>query len=301
MTQFLGPEGIGNLLGMPWRELSPEVQRLAPTLNLEFVRLSPEARDRLILGELTLPTPSSVLEEDRAQHWENYWASILTEWKKTGRSTSLVPAFLKNVEPPVRLFGEWIMSYDCAFVWHIQRIILTHLATRYLRGHERICEYGCGSGFNLVELRALLGPDTGLIGLERSPSAGELVNKLDFPCVDFDFFDPHDHLFCSGAVLTMGALEQLGDRFEPFLQFLLSGAKPSICVHVEPVLELYDEGLLFDWLAAQYHRRRGYLSGFLPRLHQLESEGRIELIEVHRTRFGARHNDGFSWIVWRPK
>jgi hypothetical protein len=104
----------------------------------------------------------------------------------------------------------------------------------------------------------------------------------------------------NSAVFTSGSIEQLSGRFEAFLQFLLKRS-PTICVHVEPTVELYDEDNLVDYLAMKFHRKRGYTIGFLPRLQHLQSEGKIELLKVKRLYFGSFFMEGFTCIVWRPR
>ncbi len=52
----------------------------------------------------------------------------------------------------------------------------------------------------------------------------------------------------NAAVITVHALEQIGDRFEPILQSLLA-SQPTRVVHYEPIIEYYDEGNTLDYLA----------------------------------------------------
>ena len=99
--------------------------------------------------------------------------------------------------------------------------------------------------------------------------------------------------------LRNSALEQVGPRHEPFVDFLLE-RKPSICVNMEPLVDLYDGKQLIDYLAIRYHRKRGYLEGFLPRLEELRSQGRIEILETRRFFFGSLFHEGYSYVAWRP-
>jgi hypothetical protein len=69
---------------------------------------------------------------------------------------------------------------------------------------------------------------------------------------------------------------------------------------MEPLLDLYDQDNLVDYLAVRFHTFRGYLSGFLPRLRQLEAEKRIEILKVQRMNFGSLYHEGYSFVVWRP-
>ena len=101
-----------------------------------------------------------------------------------------------------------------------------------------------------------------------------------------------------GAV-TVLAMEQLGRSWGPFLDYLLA-KRPSVCVHLEPLFELYDSNNLLDWLAMSYHRKRGYLEGFLPAVRKLETEGRADIIDVRRLYFGSFMHEGYSVLVWRP-
>ena len=101
-------------------------------------------------------------------------------------------------------------------------------------------------------------------------------------------------------MLTFGALEQVGGRFGPFIDYVL-GQRPAVCLHIEGFVELYEPRDLFDYLAARYHRRRGYLEGLLPHLQQLERSGEVEILSVHRHRAGVYSNDTYSHVAWRPR
>ena len=102
------------------------------------------------------------------------------------------------------------------------------------------------------------------------------------------------------VVLTFGTIEQLAGQFEAFLQFLLRRS-PTLCISLEPTIELYDQDDLIDYLAVKFHRKRGYTEGYLTRLQELEREGRLELLAVKRLFFGSLCMEGFSYIIWRPR
>ena len=94
-------------------------------------------------------------------------------------------------------------------------------------------------------------------------------------------------------------MEQLGSRYQPFLEYLLEN-RPQICVHLEPIVELYREGNPLDQAAIRYHERRGYLAGFLTTLKTLEASGKISLLKVQRLFFGGFYHEGYSVVVWKP-
>jgi hypothetical protein len=118
---------------------------------------------------------------------------------------------------------------------------------------------------------------------------------------NFDMFSPRrDVLFPPGsAAITMASMEQLNTKYENFLNYLMAH-KPSICLHLEPLIELYDKDDLFDHLAFQYHRKRGYLNGFLTSLRNLEAEGKLSILDVRRLFFGSMFHEGYSIVIWRP-
>ena len=74
---------------------------------------------------------------------------------------------------------------------------------------------------------------------------------------------------------------------DPILNFFIS-KKPNICVHTEPVIELYDkENNLSDILAAKFQDKRGYTSGLISKLNNLEEEGKIEILTIKRPYFSS--------------
>ena len=73
----------------------------------------------------------------------------------------------------------------------------------------------------------------------------------------------------NSAVMTVGGMEQLGHEFGAFLQYLLKES-PEICVHIEPIYELYDQDTLSDYLAARYSDRVAELQKLLAEARKLD-------------------------------
>jgi hypothetical protein len=117
----------------------------------------------------------------------------------------------------------------------------------------------------------------------------------------FDMFSPDRRLeLPSGSgVFMVGALEQLGPNFQPFLGYLLA-QRPKIVVQVNHFTELYDTDDLLDYLALRFEKKRKYLEGYLPALESLSRQGKVEILSVRRVRFGSLYHDGYSFVVWRP-
>ena len=100
-------------------------------------------------------------------------------------------------------------------------------------------------------------------------------------------------------MFTFGALEQCGGDFGLFIDYLVEKS-PNICIHVEGLDELYDQSQLFDYLGYEYNKNRNYLTGLVDYLKDLEADSKINILKIHRHKFGSRYNDTLSYVVWQP-
>ncbi len=179
------------------------------------------------------------------------------------------------------------------------------LFRKYFREIHSVFEFGCGTGLNLLHIARIF-PNKPLLGLDWSQASCEIINKLgksqkiNLKGIRFDMYhpDPTVNLTQNDGVLTIGALEQLGSNFEPFLSFLREKS-PKICIHFETMDELYTNPTISDYLIKRYSQVRNYLNGFLTALRKIEDDGMAEILQVQRT-FGGQYHEGYSFVVWRP-
>ena len=88
-------------------------------------------------------------------------------------------------------------------------------------------------------------------------------------------------------------------NLDKFIKYILE--QPiSLCIHVEPIIELYNENNLFDYLAIKFQGKRGYTKGLLPYLQKLESNKIIDILKIKRLYFGNLMMEGYNYIIWRP-
>lgn len=295
-------------VGCAEAELPPDLRARIAASDFRYSPLTPDERDRTILevlkridgGEL------SRVGEHRQEIWEKGWEENLEAFAAEGFNLeALVPRFVRP-NPVIRFNQDYVRSLVPHFELQFHDIVRRWLFMRYMSDAARIFEFGCGSSYNLVAM-AEIAPDKAYIGLDWAASAVKLADLIGrtrgIPLSGrrFDLFHPDADLDLGGndAALTICALEQTGTRHESFLQFLLH-KRPRICVHMEPLLDLYEPDKLADYLAIRYHTSRGYLSGFLERLRQLQDERRLEILQVRRFRFGSLFHEGYSLVVWRP-
>lgn len=236
----------------------------------------------------TLLSPLEYSGGHRQKQWEKGWQQNLDE------HTSIPHYFGKY--SVVRKNGQLI---DAPMGFEYQELVTLEkeVFKKYFQG-GLIYEFGCGTGHNLIHLKDTV-PNCIPVGLDWVDSSVVSVKQLGFRGVRFNMFKPNYHVGVNGSVLTVAALEQLGDKFHQFIDYLLY-QKPNLCVHLEPIEELMNPDNLLDYLQLQYMRKRRYLSGFLTYLRQLESEGIVEILEAKRNGVGSLFIEGYSQIIWRP-
>lgn len=297
------PEAIYALLG-----LAPPGTP-ATSREFRYTVLRGAERDRCLL-EVVRALGKGRLEEwqldpsgpERLARWETGWQENLDGFRETGSLESLVPRYYGK-HPVMRLHGQYVRPRSPKFELDFFHVAREAIHDRYLREFETIYEFGCGTGLNLANI-ALRYPEKRLVGLDWAQPSQELIRivgtrlGLNLEAKRFDMFAPGDlRLRPGSAALTFASMEQLGSNFQGFVDLLR--AEAALCIHIEPIVELYDDDLLMDHLAARYHRQRGYLEGFLPYLRSLEAAGQVELLDVRRLHCGNLFHEG-SLVVWRP-
>jgi SAM-dependent methyltransferase len=301
------PGDFAVLFGVP--VLPPPCAELAGKYDYRYEVPAGAERDRIVrqvMQHVDSDRPTQV-GEHRAGLWESCWSDNLQKFIDGGYDPDkLVPDFIKPGQP-IRLHQDYVIPDSARFELEFFQVCRAFLFDRFFADAQSVYEFGCGSGFNLLAL-ARQQPGKKLCGLDWSVSSNRTLDLmgqklgLDIRGRHFDFFKPDAGLELGPAsgVLTMCALEQVGPRHGNFVEFLLA-KRPAICVNMEPLLELYDEGNPVDNLAIRFHRKRGYLDGFLTSLRKLAGAGRLEILEERRFYFGSLYHECYSYVAWRPR
>lgn len=233
-----------------------------------------------------LQTLDNIKARPTQENWDGYWSNF---------SIPQPPTYLRRTTT-FRWEGRYVEADPETEVKFAEELN-NRIFTKYLDGLDAIAEFGCGSGKNLVQLSKMF-PSMRRYAFDWSPAAVKL-NSVHATTGVFDMTNPRALPELNDeknlAILTSGALEQVGCNYKNFLSTLQS-LKAKIYIHIEPIIELYNNDKLFDYLAIQYHKRRDYLGTFMTDVAKDNT-----VVYHKRTGFGNIYNEGYSVLIWELK
>jgi hypothetical protein len=291
------PEGAG----MKWEKmfggpLDIKTEAEIKAHDWRYKTLDSDASNSVVIDLLhRLEGRSFSIAGENTGRWQKGWQENFEDFRRTDDLKALEPKYLRPAKV-LRLDGQFIEPADPMFEANWYSVFRGWFAWRYLSGFDHIYEFGCGSGHNLVFLAQEF-PGKHIHGYDWADASFRIIDRLrsHFPNIGggrFDFFEPHtlQPFMPNSAVLTIGAMEQTGTRWRPFLEFVRR-SQPAMCFHIEPMLEWYDPANLVDYTAIKIHEARGFWRGFANEVVPLGG---------HRTGFGSLLLEGYSQIQWSP-
>jgi len=298
------PEDIEQILCF---KLNKTLKQQVLDFDLKYRDLTKEERDDYILDVINILSNEIIYSgEHRINDWEKGWHENLQKFKETKNIENLIPKY-HNKHKILRWNGDIIYPLTDNFDYKIHICMVDAILQHYLKDCQNVYEFGCGPAYHLIRFNKF-NNNINLNGLDWTITSQEIIKEINnvldinINMFNFNFFNPDYKIDIKekGGIYTVAALEQVGENFKPFVDFLIS-KKPDVCVHLEPIDELLDENNLIDKLSILYFRKRNYLKGFLPYLEKLEQENKIEIINKQRIFSGSYFIEGHSLIVWRPK
>ncbi len=274
--------------------------------DFRYSFFSQNERDKIILDIVKKIDMKNytISGEDHKERWEKGWEEIYDNFVNSGyKKRALVPQYNKD-GMPIRLFGDYVKSYDDSFENNFIELIRLFIFYKYLRDKNNIYEFGCGSCYNLMAF-AEMSPEKYYYGGDWVSQSAKIIAaikehfKFNIDGGIFNMFDPPDiDVKDDSVAVTIGSLEQLGGNYGKFMEFLLSKSF-SRCVHINSILECYDHNNnITDYLTYSLETKRNYCSGFFTNLKRLESEGVLKIIKMSRVPCGGLSGDGYSITVW---
>lgn len=275
--------------------------------ELKYAELNNSERDDVILHILnTLEGEVSVAGPHRNKDWELGWHENFQNYILNKDSTAIIPKYFDK-HPIVRWKQNWIKSSSSSLEYDMFSTLIDWVIDTNLVSFESIYEFGCGTGHNLIRMRERF-PQANLVGLDWATSSQSLINEfaaktndIKLQSANFDFMNPNYDLEIqtNSAVITIAALEQTGENFKEFINYLIA-SKVELVLHIEPINELLDENKLIDNLSIRYFRKRNYLNGLLTHLKGLQEVGKIKITNTQRSFVGSMYIDGYSIVAWKP-
>lgn len=308
-NQSYGVEEFAHSFGCSSATFSTELCEIINSHNFNYRNPSPEENESLILEVLLkIDSDTQIIGADeRTEVWFNGWQENLEMYRASGfDDTSLTPKFVRPGNP-VRLNKNFVLPEDDNFELSFIEVYRQWFFETYFKSVKNIYEFGCGTGFNLLHANRVY-PEKQLFGSDFVQSSVDLVNELaaqkGIPMTGdlFNMLEPDVNydIRPNSGVFTFGSLEQLASNLDPIFEFLLS-KDIEICVHTEPAIELYEDNSVVDYLGKKFQGKRGYSSGLVGKLKELEDNGMIEILNIKRLYFGSFFMEGYNHMVWKPK
>jgi hypothetical protein len=250
-----------------------------------------------------------VVGSDDPQVWEKGWAELADQLKDRPITFETLRPQYFHAGLPCRLGDELVAPAASDFEYWLGLCVRYVLFREFLHAWRHIVEFGCGTGINLLIL-AKLTPAARLAGCDWASASQTILRRMaeQTGCAIEGY--RFNMLTASGeepaaigpgtALLTVHALEQLGSGWGAFLDYIRRH-RPGRCLHIEPLLELYEPSSALDELNRHYHEKRNYLRGFLPAIEELAAKGQAEILAVRRTPFGGLYHQAYSVLAWRPR
>ena len=253
-------EDFARSFGISIDEMSSEVLNFIKDQDFSFNELSQVNFETTVLKILKrIENDNQVIaSKERKGVWQRGWQENLDNYVKSGYDIShLIPKFIRPGNP-IRWQRRYVIPTDPWFELNYIQVLRQHIFEFYFSDCDSLYEFACGTGHNLVAASKVL-PNVSLIGTDFVQSSVDIIEHLasklslelsgylfDMKTPNFDF-----DLQANSGVLTFGGLEQLGGDIVPILNYLVE-KKPKICVHIEPMIELYDDEHLPDYLAIKF-------------------------------------------------
>jgi hypothetical protein len=297
---------IEEIVGFP---ISDQCKKDIENYDLNFEYLTQNQRDKVILDIINhINLDLEKAGQHRLEKWENGWYENLEILKKGNNVNNLVPKYFGKYD--IARWKQDFVKGNSKYFDYYQLVVLVDAILHEYVGHkyDHLFEFGCGPAYHLLRF-GNFNKDINLIGLDWATASQDIIQEINNLGINtkikghnFDFFNPNYSIDIpeNSAVFTCNALEQMGDNYKEFVDYLLT-KKPALCINFEPMVEFLDNDNLVDQLCILYAKKRNYLKGYVSYLEQLEKENKIEIIFKKRLYIGSLYIEGNPIVIWKIK
>jgi hypothetical protein len=292
-----------SMFGMNINESKTYLNYLSREFEIE--QLTDEEHVELIKDfKNTLASELKVSGKNRKSDWEIGWQENANLYLENRDTEQLKPKYFGKY-PFIRIDNKWINPKDSDMEIYLLSFLVDLIVEKFYTNTKSLYEFGCGTGHHLIRIGHSF-PNLKLTGLDWATSSQKIIDSIASDTGNsklfshnFDYFNP-DFTFqipTDSLILTIASLEQIGSDHEHFINYLLNQAK-SVVVNIEPIGEVLSDSVEIESLSKQYFKKRNYLSGYLDRLRELETQQKIRIISVDRSYFGSFFIEGYTVIIW---
>jgi hypothetical protein len=245
-------------------------------------------------------------DEANQEIFERGWTENLEATSKEFGFEAIRPKYYQNLPPYYP--GPDGRMYFCKnrnMPIDMLALYVEYLFLSLFSGFESVHEFGSGSGQNLLTMAGLSAPSQKLVGYDWTDSGVRLADLIgektgrDVTGRHFDLLNPDYSVDIQGqAVFTVLAIEQLADRTEAFLEFLLT-KKPGLVVNIEPDSGLKAGDSMYSNLSDLYLSLRGQSQNYYQALKKQETVGRLTIKQAHPLPWLFSFSN-IACLIWKP-
>jgi hypothetical protein len=244
----------------------------------------------------------SISGEDRVDEWNKGWNQNLEKFKHSLDLEDLIPHYFKKYDL-FQLNSSIKKALSENIELKILRMIIGEISVKYLNNVDQVYEFGSGTNHNLIEINRWI-KHKKYYSLDWAESTGEIANilrsELNYPIEfqKFDFFNPDFNLniLDKSAILTVAALEQVGENYKEFINFIIS-KKPSLVILIEPFgMDFKND--YFSYLKLLYRVKRNYPITLLQYLDSLEKTQKIKIRCRINTGVGSKYINPYQIVIF---
>lgn len=242
-----------------------------------------------------------VAGEHRQNDWEAGWAGNGVYYSEDQYNN--LPYYFKN-NTHIRVGGK--VYKDCAGFAEVDLLRALQLVIFKTQlpkiGSHTVFEYGCGTGSNIAFLHSKM-PDLQFYGSDWVNSAcNKLVDNKILDESNVRLVNYFDVSTFSGAsvpyvAFTNASLEQSGNRYKSFMDYLVSNDLCLGGIHIEPIRELLDMSNPLNLQSYRYAEKRGYLNGFYEYMRSQP----VEILVAKDFAVGSKYINGYQVVCWKKR
>lgn len=291
------------------KKLEQAITDLIKKKKIFYTELNSAKREKAISDTLKKISDETriVTNKGRKKIWEKGWGDIKNNFTKKKNIKNLIPQFYsKRSNLYFRLNGKFIKSSK-KFEYEMIDIYRNWYFRKYFQNIENIYEFGAGSGHNLISLSKIF-PEKKIYASDFSLNSVNLLKNIstyknyNWECFRFDMKKINKGIVLkkNSAIYTSGSIEQLSGNINNFFNFIIKN-KPKICIHIEPMPQLFKTNNLEDMISIMALKKKKYSINLLDKIYELKKQKKIKVLKLLKSPFGSQLIDGMNLIVWKLK